>query len=199
MIRKEILIVLVTFCLTAALFSIISVGSQGAREYDPWYDINDDGKIDLRDYFGVGLKYATSGDPAKNVTVTNWPDANSTRNVNVTDWPNSTDCLVWWNAAVDNTGIVSNFLSAKGFAQLHVLAAGVVGGGNITVEVRGLLYDLTHTSSTSAVAYKTTLKPYPQSNAAFSIPVPSEHFYFWAYAGSASVLHLYLSYYLTWA
>jgi hypothetical protein len=176
--RKTLVIaVLCTFCLAVSIFSIMPVSSSGGT-YDPWLDSNDDGK---------------------NVTVTNWPDANSTRNVNVTDWPNSTDCLVWWNAAVDNTGIVSNFLSAKGFAQLHVLAAGVVGGGNITVEVRGLLYDLTHTSSTSAVAYKTTLKPYPQSNAAFTIPVPSEHFYFWAYAGSASVLHLYLSYYLTWA
>jgi hypothetical protein len=71
MIRKEVMIVLVTFCLTATLFSIIPVGSQGVREYDPWYDINDDGKIDLKDYYGVGLKYATTGDPTKNVNVTN--------------------------------------------------------------------------------------------------------------------------------
>lgn len=63
MIRKEVMIVLITFCLTATLFSIIPVGSQGVREYDPWYDINDDGKIDLKDYFGVGLKYGTSGTP----------------------------------------------------------------------------------------------------------------------------------------
>lgn len=70
MIRKEVLIVLVTFCLTATLFSIIPVGSQGVREYNPWYDINDDGKIDLKDYYGVGLKYATTGDPTKNVTIT---------------------------------------------------------------------------------------------------------------------------------
>lgn len=61
--RKEVMIVLITFCLTATLFSIIPVGSQGVREYDPWYDINDDGKIDLKDYFGIGLKYGTEGTP----------------------------------------------------------------------------------------------------------------------------------------
>jgi hypothetical protein len=61
MTRKEVLIVLVTFCLAATLFSIIPVGSQGIREYDVWYDVNDDGKIDLKDYFGVGLKYGTEG------------------------------------------------------------------------------------------------------------------------------------------
>jgi hypothetical protein len=90
MIRKEALIVLVTFCLTAALFSIISVGSQGAREYDPWYDINDDGKIDLKDYYGVGLKYATAGDPTKNVAVTNWPTNelayNVTTSISASGW-----------------------------------------------------------------------------------------------------------------
>ena len=63
MIRKEVLMVLITFCLTATLFSIIPVGSQGVREYDPLFDINDDGKIDLRDYFGVGLRYGTVGTP----------------------------------------------------------------------------------------------------------------------------------------
>ena len=80
MIRKEVLIVLVTFCLTATLFSIIPVGSQGVRGYDPWYDVTGptpnqpDGKIDLRDYYAMGLKFGTEGDPTKNVSVTNWPE-----------------------------------------------------------------------------------------------------------------------------
>jgi hypothetical protein len=80
MIKKEVMIVLVTFCLTATLFSIIPVGSQGVREYDPWYDVTGpipnqpDGKIDLRDYYAMGLKFGTAGDPTKNVNVTNWPD-----------------------------------------------------------------------------------------------------------------------------
>jgi hypothetical protein len=74
MTKKEIMIVLVAFCLTVTLFGIIPVGSQRTREYDAWYDVNDDGKIDLKDYYGVGLKYGTEGDPTKNVNVTNWPN-----------------------------------------------------------------------------------------------------------------------------
>ena len=78
--RKEVLIVLVTFCLAATLFSIIPVGSQGVREYDAWFDVTGpipgqpDGKIDLRDYYAMGLKFGTEGDPTKNVNVTNWPE-----------------------------------------------------------------------------------------------------------------------------
>jgi len=74
--------VLVTFCLTATLFSIIPVGSQGVKEYDAWYDINDDGKIDLKDYYGVGLKYGTEGGLTRNVNVTNWRMSSET----VTVW-----------------------------------------------------------------------------------------------------------------
>ena len=79
MIRKEVMIVLITFCLTATLFSIIPVGSQGVRDYDPWYDVTGlipgqpDGKIDLRDYYAIGLKFGTEGDPTRNVNVTNFP------------------------------------------------------------------------------------------------------------------------------
>ena len=61
MIRKEVQIVLITFCLTATLFSIIPVGSQGIREYDPWYDMNDDGIIDLWDVYHMNMKYGTTG------------------------------------------------------------------------------------------------------------------------------------------
>jgi len=63
MIRKELLIILITFCLTATLFSIIPVGSQGVREYDPWYDMNDDGIIDLWDVYHMNMKYGTEGTP----------------------------------------------------------------------------------------------------------------------------------------
>jgi hypothetical protein len=63
MTRKILLIVLITFCLTATLFSIIPVGSQGIRDYDPWYDMNDDGKIDLWDVYHLNMKYGTTGTP----------------------------------------------------------------------------------------------------------------------------------------
>jgi hypothetical protein len=69
--RTLMIAVLCTFCLAVSIFSIMPVSSIGT--YDPWLDSNDDGKIDLKDYFAVGKAYGTSGDPTKNVNVTNWP------------------------------------------------------------------------------------------------------------------------------
>ncbi len=70
--RKELIVAIVaTFCLTTALFTIIPVGSQGA--YDPWIDSNEDGYINAKDAISLGAIFGTSGDPAKNVTVNNWP------------------------------------------------------------------------------------------------------------------------------
>lgn len=83
MMRKDVMIaILVTFCLTVMLFAIIPVGSQGVREYDPWYDVTGptpgqpDGKIDVRDIYSLSLKYgttATEDQTTRNVSVTNWP------------------------------------------------------------------------------------------------------------------------------
>lgn len=69
--RDFVLAILVAFCLTATLFSIIPVGGLGT--YDPWLDVNGDGKIDLKDYYTVGKAYGTLGDPTRNVNVTNTP------------------------------------------------------------------------------------------------------------------------------
>lgn len=64
MIRKDVVLaILITLCLTTVLFSIVSVWSQGLREYDPWYDMNDDGKINLWDKYHMDLKYGTFGTP----------------------------------------------------------------------------------------------------------------------------------------
>jgi len=47
-------------------------GSQLQRQYDPWADINDDGLIDMRDIAYEARLFGTTGDPTKNVNVTNW-------------------------------------------------------------------------------------------------------------------------------
>jgi len=85
-------------CLIGALLAVIVYvplsGSETAFPYDPWADINDDGKIDIRDIAYVAAQFGTYGDPTKNVTVTNWP---LIQNVNVTNWPVSTEesKIVW--------------------------------------------------------------------------------------------------------
>jgi hypothetical protein len=66
--RNVIIAVLATFCLTATLFMVSS-----SLGYDPWADINEDGQIEMKDIAYSARLYGSSGDPTKNVTVTNWP------------------------------------------------------------------------------------------------------------------------------
>lgn len=63
----------------ATLLALISLtlvvipASQLVGSYDPWLDYNDDGMIDAHDVHPLGQAYGSSGDPTKNVNVTNWP------------------------------------------------------------------------------------------------------------------------------
>jgi hypothetical protein len=69
-------------CLIAAILSAIVLalafiplsGSQTSMSYDPWADINDDGKIDIKDVAYTARLSGTSGDPTKPVVITgyNW-------------------------------------------------------------------------------------------------------------------------------
>jgi len=73
--KKDLIIaVLATFCLTSALFIVIPTkGSSNSLPYDPWVDLNGDGKIDIYDITWACELYDTSGDPTRNVNVTNFP------------------------------------------------------------------------------------------------------------------------------
>lgn len=66
--KKDLLVaVLCTFCLTMVLFSTMPVKSAGV--YDPWVDVNHDGKINVLDLIKVATGPNTAGDPALNVTI----------------------------------------------------------------------------------------------------------------------------------
>jgi hypothetical protein len=80
MIKKDVIItVLTTFCLTATLFTVIPIRS--GLPYDPWADLRGpyadpdipEGTINMRDIGYIASMFMTSGDPTKNVTVTNLP------------------------------------------------------------------------------------------------------------------------------
>jgi hypothetical protein len=47
-------------------------GGQTSMPYDPWADINDDGRIDIRDIGYICRLFGTYGDPAKNVSVSGY-------------------------------------------------------------------------------------------------------------------------------
>jgi hypothetical protein len=63
--KKDLIIVaLATFCLTATLFMIRPTKSNpGAGEYDPWMDLDDNGKINILDAIDLSNVYGTSGTP----------------------------------------------------------------------------------------------------------------------------------------
>jgi len=85
MLRRELIVaVLATFLLTSMLFMMIpTTCSPAIREYDPWLDYNDDGKISLSDLVSLAMHYGTSGDPAKPVIINhNWKEGNFSFNLN---------------------------------------------------------------------------------------------------------------------
>ena len=53
---------LIALALLTIAFTPIS-SQQGVHDYDPWVDLNDDGKIDGRDIAGVSARFATLGTP----------------------------------------------------------------------------------------------------------------------------------------
>ena len=61
--RDLIITILATFCLTATLFMIIPSRGASSYQYDPWKDLNDDGKIDGKDIAWVAKLYNTQGTP----------------------------------------------------------------------------------------------------------------------------------------
>jgi hypothetical protein len=57
------------------LASTLLVGLTASAPYDPWCDLDEDGRISIFDVVQIAAVYGTLGDPGKNVTVTNWPSS----------------------------------------------------------------------------------------------------------------------------
>ena len=98
---------LITGCLIG-MFIILLVyapitQTQTEKEYDPWADINDDGKIDVKDIYYLASIYGTTGDPAKNVTI------------------NHKVQLYNFSKVIPPRGIVSFNISAAGFRQATII------------------------------------------------------------------------------
>lgn len=61
--RDLAVVALATFCLTATLFLIIPSRSQTPEGYNPWFDLNDDGSINILESIIIGNHFLTSGTP----------------------------------------------------------------------------------------------------------------------------------------
>lgn len=183
-------IVLIAILTTALFFVATGVQSESnqnvnAAEYDPWLDCNDDGTINMLDIYYPALSYGAVGD--------------STKNVNVTNWPISSVVTVWWIKDVALPGLSSPWYSAGGFGHLHVLveAVGLLGEETVTLSVRGLIPEPDGVLAKAVTVYSFTFTSNDERG--FTIPVPSEMFYFRVDYDMADTCIISLSFYLTWA
>ena len=183
MITKKLMVaVLCTFCLTAALLSAVPVES--AATYDPWVDVNHDGKINVLDLIKVAVGVGSSGNPSLNVTVANFPSG--------------FDTLVWFNTLVNNTTLFSPVYDAKGYGHLNIMGGvDVAGSDTVTVFFIGAIWNAQHNGFTPMLVYSQVLT-YSSNRIIVNLPVPSTSFYFYAYANSATNHHIWLNYYSTW-
>jgi hypothetical protein len=197
--KKDLIIaVLAAFCLTATLFMIAPTSSVPARQYDPWLDYNGDGKIELKDVYAMYLAYGTSGDPIKNVNVTNWPIDKET--------------VVWFNTSFQYWGPYSQEYSSKGYGHLHIAIL------VIPDYVHGPAWDDQHFGWVSlnttfrnpsnpqkyfmGAVFSVLFKPskYPLWYYNVTIPVPAETFFFSAGTAHSTVVgYICLKFYLTYA
>ena len=85
MTKRDLVVVLLTFCLSAVLFFAFPTRSQTSREYDPWADVSGptvgqpDGTINMRDIQYEIMLFNTIGTPINRTdyylkTYTNWHD-----------------------------------------------------------------------------------------------------------------------------
>jgi hypothetical protein len=186
MIRKEVLFaVLTTFCLCALLFAVTPIRS--AIPYDPWSDTFDEnGKIDMKDIGYMASQFMTSGDPTKNVTVTNWPKTQSV--------------LVWYIYSLnDGAYVYSPTYYSDGYSTLHVLVnvAGLVGAENLDFIIWAPLWNSTP-SYQPVPAYERLINS-TSWRLSISMDVPWEEFYFSFIAAANTTSTVSLRYWLTWA
>ena len=61
--------------LSLLLIMLLANATTGTNEdgYDPWVDYDENGTIDQTDLYHFARSYGETGDPTKNVNITNWP------------------------------------------------------------------------------------------------------------------------------
>jgi hypothetical protein len=109
---KNYLVAIMLTALMLALMFIPMSGSQTTVQYDPWADINDDGKIDIKDIAYSSRLFGTLGDPTKNVNVTNWPTQQAEPS-----WIIITKQL---NMSLEYKNLGSGLLYAKGYSRMFI-------------------------------------------------------------------------------
>ncbi len=99
--RRDLMIaIIVTFCLAVVLFAAIPTwSSPGAGDYNPWYDVNDDGSIDGSDLIVLCRAFGSTGQPITKASIqydSGWMNITDKcgQNIVMTHNLNSTDLIV---------------------------------------------------------------------------------------------------------
>jgi hypothetical protein len=114
--KNMIIAVTITFCFIATLLMVIPIRSQSSGQYDPWFDINDDGRINMDEIVASTTAFGATGDPTKNVNVTNWIPPEPT-----IEWCG--DYSIQWNSSGVQGGPVGNvpLLNVKNYEKMTVI------------------------------------------------------------------------------
>jgi len=118
--RKYMIIAFLTFCLIATFFMGVKTTTTSTTEYDPWADIDGDGDIDIFDLRKVAKVYGGTGDPTRNVNVTNFP----------TQQPEPS-----WKVIniVENLNVTWNTTSEGALSELHFYLTSVAGYSRMVI------------------------------------------------------------------
>jgi len=104
--KQFVIATLLAMALLTIAFTPLS-SQQSVKEYDPWVDYNEDGKIDIRDIATAAIKFGTEGDPTKNVTIVK----HATKLIKVAEQVELLPEIVW----------TSGFIPTDGYSKVTVL------------------------------------------------------------------------------
>lgn len=134
--RRELAIILATLCIITTLFMTRPVLTQETRPYDPWRDINDDGVVGPYDLAAIIASYRGTGDPTKNVNVTNWPATlfegglKSTENLTLAYQADNSGGGTWFGNVDGYTQTFVYVQCSSGVGVTIYFSTGVLGVGN---------------------------------------------------------------------
>ena len=166
------------------LGALLLVQASSSATYDPWVDLDESGDIDIFDVVTLAGSYQTTGDPTKNVNVTNWP---------VTTQHTVFHALTGYGA--------STVYRASGFGHMHLLwtVGSLSAAESVTISILGFIYDedgVWPQMSVDAGSITVTATNY---DGVLSFPVPSERFQFVCHFAAGTTASVNVAFYLTYA
>ena len=152
-IRKDfIFAVLTTFCLTVTLFSILPTRS-APGSYDPWADINNDGKINMYDIGYVASRFMATGEPINKTALALELDTARAHNETYSTTLETRSGYDWgWKDMPGMTAQIT--IKTKSTLLIMFSAEGLTGTDYLEIYVRAMVDSTTANPSTGVTLTK---------------------------------------------